>query len=530
MSALQSDLTFAFRTLRKSPGFTATAIITIALGIGASTAIFSVVNAVLLRPLPYAQPDRLALIQTDLSARKVYDFPLAPGDLPDLRSGAPLFEDIAGIANGRQALYNDAGEPEMVIVAGVTSNFFRTLGAHIARGRDFVDDDAIVAASAPAENNGLPPAPGAAQQPTSGILSDGMWRRRFGGDPQIVGKKVRIGNQSVEIVGVLQPNFELLWPGSADINPHPDIYNAIRIDLATASRVNVFLRAVGRLKPNATFARAQAQIDAVVKDLRQRFPIKETAGYKIRVEPMHDYAVADVKPALLALMGAVAFVLLIACANVANLLLVRASQRERDLAVRSALGCSRWELIQQMLVESFVISAAGALLGIALAWVGVRALVVIGPPNLMRLGEVGLNAQVLLFSVIAAAMAALLFGVVPALRASRVDLGSTLRATGRSGGLSGAGKWLRNSVVVVEVALAFVLLVGSGLMIRSFAAVQSARPGFDASAVVMLQVPNQNQNLRGPDAIRAFTQQLQDKLSADWPERGLQGAADALHN
>jgi putative ABC transport system permease protein len=344
------------------------------------------------------------------------------------------------------------------------------------------------------------------------ILSNEFWQRRFGGDPNVVGTTFRMGQQTAEIVGVLAPGFELLWPKQSGIEPRPDILSAMRVDFANGSRVNVFLRVVARLKPGATVPQAQDQVNQIVAMLRQQFPIKETAGLRWRVEPMHNYVVATVKPALLALMGAVVFVLLIACANVANLLLVRSSQRERELAVRAALGGKRMVLIRQMLVESLVLAVAGGALGLALAWGGMRLLAATGPEDLPRLDHVGLDPTVLAFTIVSTLLATALFGIIPALRASRVSVAGVLRTTGRAGALSGAGRILRNTVVVTEVALAFVLLVGSGLMVRSFIALQQTDPGFDPTGVLSLTIPNQGAET--PEARQARMRLIRQRLAA----------------
>jgi putative ABC transport system permease protein len=506
----------SLRALRSSPSFTITAIVTIALGIGASTAIFSVVNAVLLRPLPYRDPSRLVFVQGDLTARNVSDFPMAPGDLPDLRREGTHFSDIAAVFTGRQAFSTETGDPELIDIAGVTTNFLRTLGAQVVRGRDFVEADGIAPPAPP------PPTPGAAAPPAPQgpppismvILSHEFWQRRFGGDPNVVGTTFRMGQQTAEIVGVLAPGFELLWPKQSTIEPRPDVLSAMRVDFANASRINVFLRVVARLKPGVTLAQAQDQVNRLVETLRQQFPVKETAGLRWRVEPMHAYVVASVKPALLALMGAVTFVLLIACANVANLLLVRSSQRERELAVRAALGGRRVVLIRQMLTESLALAIGGGALGLALAWAGMRLLAVSGPDDLPRLDHVGLDPVVLGFAVLSTLVATVLFGVIPALRASRVSVAGVLRTTGRAGALSGAGRLLRNAVVVTEVALAFVLLIGSGLMVRSFIALQRAEPGFDPTGVLSLTLPNQGAGALTPEARQAQMRQIRERLTA----------------
>jgi putative ABC transport system permease protein len=526
MTTLPDDIRYSVRTLRKAPAFTLTAILTIALGIGACTAIFSVINAVLLRSLPYEEPERLVFVQSDLTSRDVTDYPMAPGDLPDLRRQITALQDAAAVITGRTVFTSDVGEPEQIVTANVTTNFFRTIGARFARGREFVDQDGapmqMPAAAGPGQAAGAQPqTPPPPPPPAMVVLSNGFWQRRFGGDPNIIGKTFRMGQQTAEIVGVLEPGFELLWPKAANVQTKPDVYSAMRVDFATAARGSVSLRVFGRLRPGASVAQAQEQANATVAELRKRFPVKETAGLRWRIEPMQTYAVARVRPLLIALMGAVTFVLLIACANVANLLLVRGNQRERELTVRAALGSGRWPLMRQTLVESFALALAGAMVGVALAWAGIRVLIRMGPADLPRLEHVSLDPVVFAFAFAATMLAALLFGAVPALRASRVNVAETLRATGRSSGLAGVGRWLRQGVVISEVTLAFVLLVGSGLMIRSFMTMQRARPGFDTDGVLTFQIPNQNQGMQSFEAAMTFGRQIQERL------RGIPGVVSA---
>jgi putative ABC transport system permease protein len=284
----------------------------------------------------------------------------------------------------------------------------------------------------------------------------------------------------------------------------------MRLDFANSSRNDVFLRVVGRLKQGVTLERAQVQVDGIASDLRQRFPIKQTSGLYFRVEPMHKDLVKDARPAILALMGAVMFLLLIACANVANLVLVRASWRERELAVRAALGAGRWSLIRQMLAESLLIAFGGAVLGLLLARLGIDLLVLIGPADLPRLDSVTINPTVLAFTALASLAAAAMFGVVPALRASRPDVVEALRSSGRTAGLA-AGRLLRSGVVIAEVALSFVLLIGSGLMLRSMIALQHVDPGFDSHGVLTFFLAG----LRGQGPQRAvIIQQLRERLRA----------------
>ena len=503
---LTKDFGFALRTLRKHPGFTATAVITIALGIGASSAIFSVVNAVLLRPLPYANPDRLAVIKTDMRARNVVDFPIAPGNMPDLLERATAFEAIAGINAGTGSYLGDDGKPEQINVATVTPNFFTLLGARIAFGRNFTPGDA----APPPQPQGAPPNP-ANQLPAMTILSHGFWERKFGGDSSVIGKTVQIFNGPATIVGVAAPDLRIVFPAAVGPTAEPDVYTAFRIDWTTASRVNVFLRVIGRLEPDATLASAQAQLKDLGADLQARFPIFKTSKTVWYAEPMASDVVKDVRPALLALMGAVAFVLLIACANVANLLLVRASVRERELAVRSALGGTRNALIGQMLAESLVLAAVGAIVGLVLARLGIDLLLVIAPPNLPRVTDVSIDPTVVVFTAAVALASALVFGILPALRASRPNLSQTLRAGGRTPGLH-AGRYLRQGVVIAEVGLSFVLLVGAGLMLRSFMALEHVDPGFDPSGVLTFTAPNGR--LRTPDQRQAYGNQLAERLGA----------------
>jgi putative ABC transport system permease protein len=478
------DLSFAARTLRKNPAFTITAVLTIALGVGASTAIFSVVNAVLLRPLPYRNPGQLAMIETDMLARHVTNFPIAPGNMPDLLDHATAFENIAAVNSGPGPFIGDDGKPEQIIAAGVTPNFFTLLGTHIGFGRNFVASDGTPPPP-PQVVNGqrVPPNP-ADLPPAMVILDHGFWQRRFGSDSSVIGKTVQLFGGPATIVGVAPADLRLEFiSGVGNSIQQPDVYSAFRIDWSTASRINVFLRVIGRLKPGASFGAARAQLAALTTDLQAKLPILKGANAVWRAEPMQADVVKDVRPAILALMGAVMFVLLIACANVANLLLVRASARERELAVRSALGGSRSVLIGQMLAESLVLAGTGALLGLAFAKLGIDLLLSIAPSNLPRVDDVSIDLRVLAFTGAIAFASALIFGMLPAWRASRPNLGQTLRAGGRSPGLH-SGKYLRQGVVIAEVALSFVLLIGSGLMLRSFMVLERVDPGFDPKGIL----------------------------------------------
>jgi putative ABC transport system permease protein len=510
MHRLIADFTLAVRSLRRSPAFTATALITLALGIGATTAIFSVVNAVLLRPLPYREPGRLVLLWADLTKRNVRDFPVFPGDIPDVRAGVTALREVSGVYTTTQTVFDDNAAPERVRVAVVLPNFFATLGVGVALGRPFVESDGM-----PQPRQGSNPGgPADALTPRSPdyvVLSHEFWTRRFGADSAVVGRSVNIGGQECEVVGILLPGFEILFPPGTGVERRPDLYQATRLDLATASRMTASMRVFGRLADGATMAAAQQQATAVSEDLTRRYQLHGTAGVRWRVEPMHRDLVEDVKPAILILMGAVAFVLLIACANVASLLLVRASLRAPELAVRTALGASRGALIRQMLAESLLLGVAGGAIGLYLADGGIALLTALAPANIPLADHVGVDPVVLTFTLAACLASALVFGAVPALRASRLDVTEALRAGGRNAGLARGGR-LRDVVVIAEVALCFVLLVGSGLMARTFITLQRIAPGYDPKGLLTFEMgfPPLGSN----DERRAFRRRVQERLAA----------------
>ena len=511
MESVIRDVLFAFRSLKRQPAFAITAVLTIALGIGATSAIFSVVNAVLLRPLPYNEAARLGTVWNDMRNRNVVDFPIAPGDFFDLQTQLTQFDGLVGLNTFRPTIGGDGqGDSEQVVGAGATTNIFTILGHRIHIGRNFVAEDGTPQ-QAPPQGDAVP-APGAPPPPLPNIaiLSYEFWQRRYGGDESIVGKSIEFGNGRADIVGVLAPQFELLFPPGTSVDPRPDIVVANRVNYETGSRNNVFLRVVARLKPGVSFEQAQSELDRLSADLRARFPIKQTANSNLRIEPMHTDLVADVRPQLVALMGAVIFVLLIACANVANLLLVRASARERELAVRAAMGGNQWRIIRQLIAESVVLAAIGGAAGLLLAQFGIDALIQLAPEGLPRVAAISLDGTVLAFTAIASFAAALIFGVLPAWRASRPDVMDVLRSS--RGAIGGGGRWLRDGAVIAEVALAFVLLVGSGLMIRTFIALTNAQPGFEPANVMTFLI--QNNRAQGQEARAAFQRTMLERLKA----------------
>jgi predicted permease len=507
-----TDFSYAFRTLRKSPVFTITVVVTIALAIGASTAIFSVTNGVLLRKLPYKDPERLVLVRGDLQKRNVKDFPFSNADFLDLRNGAKNnFEDFAAVNTGRVTLPGLDGTPERVRIAGVSTNFFQMMGGSIAAGRDFQESDGMPQPPPPAgaDDNG----PAANALPTMAILSNDYFQQRFGGDRSIIGKPLPVSaafGPAPVVVGVLAPGFELLFPPKANVEQFPSVWIAARIPYDVANRNNVQWRAIARPKSGASIEQGQAEVETIAQKIREENTIAKTAGQFFQLVPMKQHLVDEVRPTILALMGSVIFLLLIACANVANLMLVRASSRERELAVRAALGAGWWQLVRQTLAEAFVLATIGTALGIGLAYLGIRQLLAIAPENLPRLNAIGIDLKVLGFAALAGLLSAVLFGVVPALRTAKPNLMDTLRAAGRSGALGAAG--LRNAVVVVEVALAFMLLIGSGLMFRTFMNIQRVNMGFDPRGLLTFQLLGNIGNT--PQERDTFKRQLREQLDA----------------
>lgn len=484
------DVKFAGRTLRKSPVFTLTAVLTIALGVGASTAIFSVTNAVLLKPLPYKNPNQLVVACEDLRVRHIRDLPFSNEDYMDLRDGTKsAFQDMAGVFTFKFILPLADGTPEQARIAVVTTNFFDLMGARIAYGRDFTSQDGLPQPPPPAPGTAQAGAPPPPRLPVMAILSYDYFQSRYGGNPAVIGQTIHTQAQGLSpvIVGVLAPGFRLYFPPEAETETDPELWIANRLRYDNRNRNTFSIRAIARLKDGVSLAAAQAPTDNVTAESRKSYLINRTAGYAVRLEPMRKHLVSEVQPTILALMGAVIFLLLIACANVANLLLVRASLRERELAVRAAMGASPWHLARQMLTEALLLAALGAVGGLALAWAGIRELLAVAPVNLPRMDTIRIDAPVLLFTVVAALLAAAVFGLVSAWRASRPNVASLLGGSGRNEGLTSGGL-LRKLVVVIEVALCFVLLVGSGLMFRSFRDLEHINPGFDPHGLLTFQV------------------------------------------
>jgi putative ABC transport system permease protein len=505
VDSFMKDIKYAARTLFKNPGFSWIAIVTIALGIGANTAIFSVVRAVLLQPLPYDEPEELVLLWGEMRNRGVTHFPSSPPDYRDYRDGAEALEGLAGISTFPVSLTGD-DDPIQVNAAGVTTNFFEVLGIEPVLGRSFVEED-----GAPNPPGALPGQAGTL--PGMVVLSHALWQQRFGGDPDALGRTIQIGGGASEIVGVMPPGFELYMPHTAGLAQDVEVWFAQRIDFENSPRNNVFLRLIGRLRDGATPEQLQAQVDRISATLVADDETKATAGYAMRVEELHADLTAGVRPVLLALFGAVVFVLLIACANVSNLLLVRASGRDRELAVRAAMGGSRSRLVRQMLIESGLLAFVGAAVGVVLASGGISLLLALQPDDLPRIDSVQIDGAVLLFTMLSAVAAAALFGMVPAIQSSGFELADALKD--RSGASSSAArKLIRNTVVIGEVAMSLVLLIGAGLMVRSFVELNSVSPGYDPAGVITFNAAPPF--ARFPQAVdRAnFMVEMQDRLES----------------
>ncbi|HWW76802.1 MAG TPA: ABC transporter permease, partial [Pyrinomonadaceae bacterium] len=432
-----------------------------------------VVNGLLLRPLPYADSERLAIIWTHSPGANVaQDWP-SPGQFSAVKTGTTVFADLA-LAQGQSLNLAGEGGAERIGAVRTTSNMFALLGARPALGRTFLPEE---------------DAPG---RPPTAVLSHGLWQRRFGSDPNVIGRAIALSGDSYEVVGVMPPDFQLgyeVMPTVGSVQQADVLLPLPLSEARMASQGDENYNIVARLKPGATFEQARTELDLVASRLGQQFPedYPQSRAFSFSARPLLEQVVGDVRPALLVLLGAVAFVLLIACANVANLLLARAAVREKEMAVRTAIGAGRWRLVRQLLTESVTLSFIGGALGLLVAFWGLDALRALSPGNIPRLQMVALDARVLLFTSAVTILTGVLFGLAPALRGSRVNLSETLKEGGRALA-GGGGQRLRNALVVSEVALSLVLLAGAGLLIRSFMRVQQVEPGFDPRGVASLRL------------------------------------------
>ena len=487
MRTLIQDIRYTLRLLVQNPGFAAVAVLTLALGIGANTAVFSVVNAVLVRPLPYEDPEQLTVIWTDFGVDLPQNWVSGPEFL-EMQEFSTLFEGI-GIAVPTTVAFTGSGEPEQIQAAGASGDFFSVMKVNAAEGRLIEPDDDVPGATPVA------------------VLSDGFWKRRFGGDPSILGQTIYTNGIPLTVVGVLPPDFTVFHPGSnfpegIDVwTPLAGLVTAFfgSGDYAQLPRGSHFMNAFARMKPGVTLAQAQSDMDAVAIRMQEKSPdYYDFDGWGVTVYSLHGDLVEEARPALLVLLGAVAFVLLIAAVNVANLMLARSASREREIAVRTALGAGRWRMVQQLMTESLTLAVVGGVAGLALAFGLVRAIAALAPTTLPRGGEIGIDMGVLLFTVAISLGAGILFGLAPAVHTLKGDLVDSLKEGGR-GATGLRGKHLRGMLVVSEVMLAIVLLVGAGLMIRSFSELMASDPGYDSENILTVRVslPGSTYNSNG---------------------------------
>jgi predicted permease len=480
------DVRFAFRQLLKNPGFTVIAVLTLALGIGANTAIFSVVNAVLLKDLPYHEPDRVVMIWTDNPALNLgfSELPPAPVDLIEWRRQAQSFEQIAAFRS-RPADLSEQGDPDRVGSVQVTANFFSLLGVNPLLGGVFTAD---------AETPG---------QDKVAVISHSLWQRRFGGEAGIVGRFITINQERRAVVGVMPPVFS--FPRSAEMPSAYGLMPQTEVWLPYAESARYWQMdnareyiAMGRIRSGISLAQAQVEMSTIARRQAEVSP-KNHEGWTIHLRPLALQVAGKTRPVLFILLGAAGFVLLIACANVANLLLCRSAARRKEMAVRAAIGAGRTRIIRQLLTESVLLSVVGGGAGLLLGAWGVRMILALCPPNIARLDETTLDGRVLVFTVLVALVTGILFGLAPAWQASRINLSEALNAGGRSGSAGGRHR-THGLLVMAEVALAVLLLTGAGLMVQSFLRLQAVDPGFRPQHVAAFDVSLHGGNTKSEPA------------------------------
>ena len=503
MKTMLQDLRYGLRMLVKNPGFTAVAVLTLALGIGANTAIFSVVNAVLLRPLPFPHPEQLVLVRDDLTGRKVEGIGMSVEELRDLQERSGVFEEISALW-AVDANLTGSERPERIELLAVSPNYFSLLGVTPQLGRVLGPQDKAVGWA-----EGV-------------VISDGLWRRLFGADPKILGRKILADGDAYTIIGVMPPGFRHpgqtlrnevdMW-GTAGFaaNPFPPPVRARRL----------LPGAIGRIKSGLSVKQAQIKLNAFVANLRGEFPTEypADAGWTVRLLPAQETLVGSVRTTLLVLLAAVGCVLLIACVNIANLLLARSSARQREMAIRLALGASRRRLVLQLLTESLLLALVGGVLAlVVVAWV-TDLLLRLAPSDIPRLHEVGFNGSVLAFAFLVSLLTGVLFGLVPALQTSRPDVLTNLKEGSQSTGSGLRQLRFRGALIVTEFALSLVLMIGAGLLLRSFWRLMEVDPGFNPSNVLMariwLPVPNNPEMdpYRPPAKRSGFMQEVLRRVS-----------------
>src|SRR3954465_14740074 len=503
MTTLLQDIRYGFRMLLKHKGFTAVAIIALALGVGANTAIFSLVNGVLLRPLPFPDAERIIFFEgKNPGAAGVTESNVSFLDFTDWSQQTDLFASTAAYWTGTANLGADGAEPERVPRAGVTTGFFSVLGVQPVLGRTFIAED-----DKPASAMG---------RGTVAVISHGLWKSRFGFAPAIIGKQVQMSARSLTVIGVMPPGFE--YPEQTQI------WVPSSVNLSEEPRDNRAWSAIARLNPGIELKQAQTRVSAINAQLDQQFH-ETNKGWDVSLSPLHERLVRDVKPSLLALVGAVGLVLLIACANVANLLLARSAARQKEIAIRAAMGASRTRVLRQMLTESILLSAIGGTAGVLLCLWLTDLLMSMLPEGAPRIEEVGIDYRVLTFALGVSALTGILFGIVPALQASKLNVTSALKEGGRSG--EGHRRTSARSLLLIgEVALSLMLLVGAGLLIKSFLRLQEMPTGFNAHNVLTAHLSLQGPNYKKDQQYVEFFRQLKERLEA---EPGVQAVGGSVN-
>ncbi|HEU5235791.1 MAG TPA: ABC transporter permease [Pyrinomonadaceae bacterium] len=494
MATLIKDFRYGVRGLLKRPGFAAVVVLTLALGIGANTAIFSIVNAVLLRPLPFPEQERLVVAWEKDTAANTPFVELSVAEIRDWQAQNQSFTGLAAMPTtvyGYGHVLTGRGDPVQLETAPVSGSFFSILGAHAALGRVFDEHDDQVGG------------------PNVVVLSNRLWRERFNSDARIVGQTITLNQRGFTVIGVMPANFEFprgvdLWkPLLASMDPR-----------LIENRGAVYLQVIGRLKPGITHSQAEAELNTIIERVAAQHPETKADGYRAVLTPLTDYLFGSAKPALWALFAATGFLLLIASANVANLLLARATSRRKELAVRSALGASRGQLIRQLLSESLALAICGGLTGVLVAYWLVELLKAIAPSDIPRLEDVRINGAVLLVSLLCTLVTIVIFGLLPALTASRFNLNETVSEAGARLTNSRAGNRLRGALVVAEVAMTIILLAGATLVLRSFVNLLQVAPGFDPHQVLSMQLRLNGEKYRAVEARREFFRQLVERLEA----------------
>jgi putative ABC transport system permease protein len=498
MESVLKDLGYGCRMLLKRPGPALVAVLALTLAIGANTAIFSVVNGVLLRPLPYTDANRLVILWEANPGKNIREFMVTPPDYKDWKEQQHSFETIAAY-RPQPSMLTGRGLPERVETALVAPAIFQLLDARVRLGRTFMPEE-----DQPGRNHVV-------------ILSDGLWRRRFGGDPAILGKTLTLDGKDYVVTGVTDPGFRLLDTASELWLPYTldakELQELGQSSPASAPRSAMHtVKVVGRLKADISIDRARQEMQSIARGIEQQF-IDTNGGWTATVVPLQEQLVGDIRPTLLTLLGAVCFVLLIACTNVANLLLARMGGRQKEIAVRTALGAGQGRIMRQLLTESMVLALVSGVFGLLLAYGGVRALTALSPGNVPRMQEISVDGRVLVFTLLVAAVTGLLFGLGPAIMAANTRLNDVLKAAGRSSMATVRGRRLRNMLVVFEVAMSVVLLVGAALMIRSFAELEKVNPGFRTDHILTMRLTLPAARYDGVRVAR-FYEQLLGRVAA----------------